>query len=75
MIEAGKIELDRASFDLDETLGDTMRAMAIRAWMDGDLRLATRLLQWATPAQPVAVPRSQANPTPLLPAQPLWQAA
>jgi hypothetical protein len=23
--------------------------MAIRAWMDGDLRLAVRLLQWATP--------------------------
>lgn len=27
--------------------------MAIRAWMDGDLRLALRLLQWAQPdAQP-----------------------
>ena len=24
--------------------------MAIRAWMDGDIRLAVRLLQWATPA-------------------------
>jgi len=24
--------------------------MAIRAWMDGDLRLALRLLQWAQPA-------------------------
>jgi len=23
--------------------------MAIRAWMDGDLRLALRLLQWAQP--------------------------
>jgi len=23
--------------------------MAIRAWMDGDLRLALRLLQWAEP--------------------------
>ena len=23
--------------------------MAIRAWLDGDLRLAIRLLQWATP--------------------------
>jgi hypothetical protein len=54
---------------------DPRRAMAIRAWMDGDLRLATRLLQWATPTQPVAVPRSQPTPTPLLPAQPLWQAA
>ena len=26
---------------------DPRRAMAIRAWMDGDLRLALRLLQWA----------------------------
>ena len=25
--------------------------MAIRAWMDGDLRLALRLLQWAQPDQ------------------------
>ena len=24
--------------------------MAIRAWLDGDLRLAVRLLQWATPS-------------------------
>ena len=24
--------------------------MAIRAWMDGDLRLALRLLQWAQPS-------------------------
>lgn len=29
---------------------DPRRAMAIRAWMDGDIRLAVRLLQWATPA-------------------------
>ncbi len=28
---------------------DPRRAMAIRAWMDGDLRLALRLLQWAEP--------------------------
>lgn len=28
--------------------------MAIRAWMDGDLRLALRLLQWAEPTpQPI----------------------
>ena len=25
--------------------------MAIRAWMDGDLRLARRLLEWAEPKQ------------------------
>ena len=28
---------------------DPRRAMAIRAWLDGDLRLAIRLLQWASP--------------------------
>ena len=28
---------------------DPRRAMAIRAWLDGDLRLAIRLLQWAEP--------------------------
>lgn len=25
--------------------------MAIRAWLDGDIRLAVRLLQWANPNQ------------------------
>jgi len=29
---------------------DPRRAMALRAWTDGDLRLALRLLQWAHPA-------------------------
>jgi len=28
---------------------DPRRAMALRAWMEGDLRLAIRLLQWANP--------------------------
>ncbi len=30
---------------------DPRRAMAIRAWIDNDLRLALRLLQWAQPEQ------------------------
>ena len=30
---------------------DPRRAMALRAWLDGDLRLAVRLLQWATPSE------------------------
>tara|TARA_B100000700_G_C14493608_1_gene600715 strand:+ start:88 stop:417 length:330 start_codon:yes stop_codon:yes gene_type:complete len=30
---------------------DPRRAMAIRAWIDGDLRLALRLLEWANPNQ------------------------
>ena len=28
---------------------DPRRAMAIRAWLEGDLRLAIRLLQWVNP--------------------------
>ena len=35
---------------------DPRRAMAIRAWMDGDLRLALRLLQWAQPDHPISEP-------------------
>jgi hypothetical protein len=28
---------------------DPRRAMAIRAWLDSDLRLAIRLLEWTSP--------------------------
>jgi hypothetical protein len=31
---------------------DPRRAMALRAWTDGDLRLALRLLQWVAPEEP-----------------------
>ena len=30
---------------------DPRRAMAIRAWVDGDIRLALRLLQWVQPIE------------------------
>ncbi|KGG22663.1 HNH endonuclease:HNH nuclease [Prochlorococcus marinus str. SS51] len=30
---------------------DPRRAMAIRAWIDGDISLAMRLLQWAQPKE------------------------
>jgi 5-methylcytosine-specific restriction endonuclease McrA len=46
---------------------DPRRAMAIRAWMDGDLRLAVRLLQWATPsdtANPQERQRSRSTTAP-----------
>lgn len=42
---------------------DPRRAMAIRAWMDGDLRLAVRLLQWANP-EPSSSPPLHAGATP-----------
>ncbi len=32
-----------------QTFYDPRRAMALRAWMNGDLRLAIRLLEWANP--------------------------
>ena len=66
---------------------DPRRAMAIRAWMDGDLRLATRLLQWAAPdhasaganKQPGAAAPAGSSPrrrtAPLAPAPLIWQAA
>ena len=64
---------------------DPRRAMAIRAWMDGDLRLATRLLQWAAPKpnptpareQPSmpAVSSPRRSTTPLAPAQLIWHPA
>jgi hypothetical protein len=49
---------------------DPRRAMAIRAWLDGDLKLALRLLQWAnpgvsaTPAPPPATKHNQPKPSP-----------
>ena len=41
-IEAGKLELGRLEFDLRETLGDTVRALAVRAHQKG-LELACRV--------------------------------
>ena len=64
---------------------DPRRAMAIRAWMDGDLRLATRLLQWATPKRHTAPGRDDsATPASVTPRRPggrpmatplIWQPA
>lgn len=41
-IEAGKLELERAPFDLRETLGDTMKSLAVRAHR-ADLELACHI--------------------------------
>ena len=49
-IEAGKLDLDRAQFDLHEMLGDTLRALAVRAHHKG-LELACRI----RPGVPIAV--------------------
>ncbi len=43
---------------------DPRRAMAIRAWLDGDLKLALRLLQWANPAVAAKPATTQAKRKP-----------
>ena len=43
---------------------DPRRAMAIRAWLDGDLKLALRLLQWANPAVAAKPATTQAQRKP-----------
>ena len=39
-----------------QTFYDPRRAMALRAWTEGDLRLALRLLTWASPQPPEPIP-------------------
>lgn len=41
-----KGDADAFQWYRDQSFYDPRRAMAIRAWTDGDLRLAVRLLQW-----------------------------
>jgi hypothetical protein len=40
-----------------QTFYDPRRAMALRAWMEGDLRLAQRLLTWSRQEAPALDPR------------------
>ena len=79
-----KSDADAFEWYRSQRFYDPRRAMAIRAWMDGDLRLAMRLLQWAAPNRnpsihdhpntPAAAhPRRSATPS--APAQLIWQAA
>jgi hypothetical protein len=44
-----KGDRDAFSWYRSQTFYDPRRAMALRAWTDGDLRLALRLLQWVRP--------------------------
>ena len=55
-----------------QTFYDPRRAMAIRAWTDGDLRLALRLLQWVHPAQPCSREEPELHQTRQASA-PLWR--
>ena len=44
-----KGDSDAFNWYRSQSFYDPRRAMALRAWTDGDLRLALRLLQWAAP--------------------------
>ena len=44
-----KSDTDVFTWYRQQNFYDPRRAMAIRAWIDGDLRLALRLLQWTQP--------------------------
>ena len=53
---------------------DPRRAMALKAWTEGDLTLALRLLQWATPEERrPAVTRPVGNHQTRQAATPLWR--
>jgi hypothetical protein len=68
-----KGDRDALTWYRSQSFYDPRRAMALRAWTDGDLRLALRLLQWARPAgdQPAAPTRGDHQTRQA--ATPLWR--
>jgi hypothetical protein len=52
---------------------DPRRAMALRAWTEGDLRLAVRLLQWARPEGAPSPSASAGHHQTRQAASPLWR--
>jgi hypothetical protein len=52
---------------------DPRRAMALRAWIDGDLRLALRLLQWVRPDGDRSPVPARADHQTRQAATPLWR--
>jgi hypothetical protein len=46
-----KGDSDAFAWYRDQHFYDPRRAMALRAWLEGDLRMAQKLLQWSQPAQ------------------------
>jgi hypothetical protein len=57
----------------DQRFYDPRRAMALRAWTEGDLRLARRLLAWVQPADPEAPPPDPADHQTRQASTPLWR--
>ncbi|MFZ0408078.1 MAG: HNH endonuclease [Cyanobium sp.] len=51
-----KGDSDAFSWYRGQSFYDPRRAMALRAWIDGDMRLAERLLLWTRPESPASVP-------------------
>ena len=56
-----KSNADAVDWYRRQSFYDPRRAMAIRAWLDGDLRLAMRLLQWAQPDSTKTFSRKQSK--------------
>jgi hypothetical protein len=60
----------------DQSFYDPRRAMALRAWMDGDLRLAQRLLTWSRSSEAAPDPVASGPSPPHQTRQastPLWR--
>lgn len=55
-----KGDSDAFTWYRQQSFYDPRRAMALRAWTEGDLRLAERLLDWAHPAGESATPATPA---------------
>ena len=56
-----KSDIDAFYWYRQQHFYDPRRAMAIRAWMDGDLPLALKLLQWSTPTEIIQSKESNQN--------------
>jgi hypothetical protein len=70
-----KGDSDAFAWYRQQTFYDPRRAMALRAWTDGDLRLALRLLQWAAPGdqEPAAATAAGADHQTRQASTPLWR--
>ncbi len=66
-----KTDNDAFEWYRNQRFYDPRRSMAIRAWTEGDIRLALRLLKWAQPKQN----KSHAKSTPPLKTDYHWHAA
>jgi hypothetical protein len=68
-----KGDRDAFSWYRSQTFYDPRRAMALRAWTDGDLRLALRLLQWVRPDGERPPAPARADHQTRQAATPLWR--